>query len=84
MEVGDVGQCSATFPVPVAYSILAGWRRRHPAAFFSFLICSCVTAVGDLMLWGFIVGGESRAHDIASWLTPLTPLPEVAKAITGT
>ena len=24
-----------------------------------------------------------RTYDIASWLTQLTPLPEVAKAITG-
>ena len=50
---------------------------------FLFFIFSCVTAVGDLCFGDFIVGGESRAHDIASWLTQLTPLPEVAKAITG-
>ena len=50
---------------------------------FLFFIFSCVTAVGDLCFGDFIVGGESRAHDIASWLTQLTPLTEVAKAITG-
>ena len=30
------------------------------------------------------IWGESRAHEIASWHTRLTPLSEVAKAITGT
>ena len=51
---------------------------------FLFFVFSCVTAMGDLMLWGFYRWGESRAHEIASWHTRLTPLSEVAKAITGT
>ena len=41
-----------------------------PCRLLSFVyFLFCVTAMGDLMLWGFILWGESRAHDIASWLT---------------
>ena len=41
-----------------------------PCRLLSFVyFLFCVTAMGDLMLWGFIRWGESRAHDVASWLT---------------
>ena len=47
----------------------------------------CIEFASAFSAWGVMsVGGESRAHDIASWLTRIpidTPLPEVAKGITG-
>jgi hypothetical protein len=64
-------------------SCQGGVAATLPPSFLFFLVSYSVTAVGDLCFGDFIVGGESRAHDIASWLTQLTPLPEVAKAITG-
>ena len=67
-----------------SYSILAGWRRRHPAAFFSFLCFLLCDRHGRSHALGIYRWGESRAHEIASWHTRLTPLSEVAKAITGT
>ena len=33
--------------------------------FILFIFLFCVTAMGDLMLWGFICWGESRAHMIS-------------------
>ena len=49
--------------------------------FFVFLLCD---RHGRSHALGFYRWGESRAHEIASWHTPWTPLSEVAKAITGT
>ena len=46
-----------------------GVAATLPPSFFCLFSFFCVTAMGDLMLWGFIRWGESRAHDIASWLT---------------
>ena len=68
---------------PIPYLVRVASPPPCRLLFFSFLFLYSVTAVGDLCFGDFIVGGESRAHDIASWLTQLTPLPEEAKAITG-
>ena len=57
---------------------MSGGGARSRSLWFCFEFARASPA------WGVMsVGGESRAHDIASWHTPMTPLSEVAKAIKG-